>query len=83
MTGVAPSAWNGFRERVARLYEQNAPLEVIRRGVELYVRRWKRWVRSGVRYVIIRDAFKWPAESCERTAFASPPTTLTTLVLSA
>ena len=26
VTGVAPSAWQGFQERVARLYEQNAPL---------------------------------------------------------
>src|ERR1022692_3214709 len=48
LTGVAPSAWQGFQERVARLYEQNAPLEEIRRGVEQYVRRWRRWVRSGV-----------------------------------
>ena len=39
VTGAAPSAWKAFRKRVARLYEQNVPLEAIRRGVELYVRR--------------------------------------------
>lgn len=48
VTGVAPSTWDAFQERVARLYEQNAPLEDIRRGVEQYVRRWKRWVVSGL-----------------------------------
>ena len=48
MTGVAPSSWEAFQERLGRLYEQNAPLEDIRRGVELYVRRWKRWVVSGL-----------------------------------
>jgi hypothetical protein len=48
VSGVAPSFREGFRERVARLYEQNAPLEEIRRGVELYVRRWKRWLVSGL-----------------------------------
>jgi len=51
VAGVAPSTWKAFQERVARLYEQNASLEEIRRGVERYVRRWKRWVRSGVRDV--------------------------------
>ena len=48
VTGVAPSAVVGLQERVARLYEQNAPPEEIRRGVAQYVRRWQRWVRSGV-----------------------------------
>src|ERR1039457_1400820 len=47
--------------RVARLYEQNAPLEEIRRGVEQYVRRWKRWVSSGVREV--SKALEWPGGS--------------------
>jgi hypothetical protein len=61
VTGVAPSAWQGFRGRVARLYEQNAPLEVIRRGVEQYVRRWKRRVLSGIGDVIAGDVFKPPA----------------------
>ena len=48
VTGVAPSAVVGLQERVARLYEQNAPPEEIRRGVAQYVRRWRQWVRSGV-----------------------------------
>ena len=48
VTGVAPSTRDAFEERVAQLYEQNAPLEEIRRGVELYVRRWKRWVVGGL-----------------------------------
>jgi hypothetical protein len=47
VTGVAPSAWQGFQERVARLYEQDAPAEKVRRRIEQYVRRWKRWVCSG------------------------------------
>jgi hypothetical protein len=53
VTGVAPSTWDAYQERVARLYEQNAPLEEIQRGVEQYVERWKRWVRSGVRDVSV------------------------------
>jgi RNA-directed DNA polymerase len=48
VTGVAPSAWEGFLERVARLYEQNAPQEETLRRIGQYVRRWKQWVRSGV-----------------------------------
>ena len=48
VTGVAPSAWQGFQERVARLYEQDAPPDEIRRRIEQYVRRWTRWVPSGV-----------------------------------
>src|ERR1035441_1556388 len=48
VTGVAPSTWDAFQERLVRLYEQDAPLEEIRRGVEAYVRRWKRWVVSGL-----------------------------------
>lgn len=48
VTGVAPSAWKAFQERLARLYEQDSPLEKIRQGVEQYVRRWQQWVRSGV-----------------------------------
>jgi hypothetical protein len=39
VTGVAPSAWEAFQERVARLYEQNAPQEEILRRMEQYVRR--------------------------------------------
>jgi hypothetical protein len=46
VTGVAPSTWEAFQERVARLYEQNAPQEEILRRIEQYVRRWKQWVRS-------------------------------------
>jgi hypothetical protein len=48
VTGVAPSAWQGFQERVARLYEQDTPPEEARRRIEQYVRRWKRWVLSGL-----------------------------------
>jgi hypothetical protein len=63
VTGVAPSTWEAFQERVARLYEQDAPLEDIRRGVEQYVRRWKRWVVSGVTVMgggAVRSAwFSW------------------------
>lgn len=52
-------------KRVARLYEQNAPLEEIRRGVEQYVQRWKRWVSSGVQDV--SDTFTWPGVFLEHT----------------
>ena len=58
VTGVAPSTWDGFRERVVRLYEQDAPLEETRRRIGQYVRRWKRWVQSGVQVVF--DSFAWP-----------------------
>jgi retron-type reverse transcriptase len=58
VTGVAPSAWERFQERVVRLYEQDAPPEEIRRRIGQYVRRWKQWVVSGVREV--RGAFEWP-----------------------
>jgi retron-type reverse transcriptase len=69
VTGVAPSTWEAFQERVARLYEQNAPLEEIRRGVEQYVRRWKRWVLSGVAEVV--SSFVWPILSAERYTFTA------------
>jgi hypothetical protein len=36
VTGVAPSTWEAFQERVARLYEQNAPQEEIPRRIEHY-----------------------------------------------
>ena len=71
VTGVAPATWDAFQERVARLYEQNAPLEEIRQGVEQYVRRWERWVGSGVRDV--SGSFIWfgheqpPGASCLQT----------------
>ncbi len=52
VTAVAPSAWKNFEERKARLYEQNAPPEEIRKRVESYVRRWRRWVLAAVREVI-------------------------------
>ena len=73
VTGIAPSAWNGFQERVARLYEQNAPLEVIQRGVALYVRRWNRWMLGRVRDVFVCDAIRLPGKSPDPYAFASPP----------
>jgi hypothetical protein len=68
VTGVAPSTWEAFQGRAARLYEQNAPLEDIRRGVEQYVRRWKWWVVSGVRDV--SKAFVWPG-SCGGSSSAA------------
>ena len=58
VTGVAPSAWEGFQERVVRLYEQGAPQEETKRRIGQYVRRWKRWAISGVREV--RGTFEWP-----------------------
>ncbi len=48
VTGVAPSIWKVFRERVARLYEQNALQEKILRRIGQYVRRWQQWVLSGL-----------------------------------
>jgi hypothetical protein len=56
VSGVAPSAWEGFRERVVRLYEQDAPLEEARRRIGQYIRRWKQWVLSGVLDVTPRSA---------------------------
>src|SRR5271169_1663822 len=47
VTGVAPSAWESFRGRVARLYEQDAPQEEILRHIGQYVWRWKRCWLSG------------------------------------
>jgi hypothetical protein len=54
VTGVGPSAWQAFRVRVARLYEQNAPQEEILRRNGLYVRRWKQWVVSGMPFQMVR-----------------------------
>ncbi|MGD1092890.1 MAG: reverse transcriptase domain-containing protein [Bryobacteraceae bacterium] len=48
VTGVAPSTWDGFQERVARLYEQDAPQQETRRRIGQYVRRWRRWVLGGL-----------------------------------
>jgi len=60
VTGVAPSAWQGFQERVVRLYEQDVPPEEeTRRRIGQYVRRWKRWVLAGVREV--GESLEWPA----------------------
>jgi hypothetical protein len=67
VTGVAPSAWQGFQERVARLYEQDAPPEQARRRIEQYVRRWKRWVLSGV--AVVRGSFECPDLSPAQFAF--------------
>jgi hypothetical protein len=66
VTGVAPSAWEGFRECVVRLYEQDAPPEEIRRRIGQYVRRWKQWVFSGVREAC--GPFEWP---CGFVVYAS------------
>jgi hypothetical protein len=57
VAGVAASAWEAFRGRVARLYEQDAPREKILRRILQYVRRWKRWLLSGVREVTASGAF--------------------------
>lgn len=56
--GVAPSCWKGFEERVLRLYEQNAPPDVIRQRIGDYARRWMRWVVSGVQGVVVTR--RWP-----------------------
>ncbi len=77
VAGVAPSTWNAFQERVARLYEQNAPLEVIRRRVERYVRRWRRWPLGGV--VVVGDAFRWPAAGALHLVCASTSARRSTL----
>lgn len=58
VTGVAPSTWARFQDRVARLYEQDASPEDIRRRIGHYVRRWRRWVVSGLRDQLA--AFVWP-----------------------
>jgi hypothetical protein len=39
VTGVAPSAWEAFRERIARLYEQDASQDFLLRRIGQYVRR--------------------------------------------
>jgi hypothetical protein len=39
---------------------QSAPEREILRRIGQYVRRWKRWVLSGVRDVMVDDAFIWP-----------------------
>ncbi|HVS89392.1 MAG TPA: reverse transcriptase domain-containing protein [Candidatus Acidoferrum sp.] len=75
VTGVAPSAWEAFRGRVARLYEQDAPQEEILRRIGQYVRRWKRWELSGVREAVVSGAFKWPVGGPGRYVFASPTLT--------
>jgi RNA-directed DNA polymerase len=59
VTGVASPAWEAFRERVARLYEQDGPREEIRRRIGQYVRRWRRSVLSGVRSLMVCVAFNW------------------------
>jgi hypothetical protein len=38
-SAVALWAWEAFQQRLARLYEQNAPREEIRRRIGQYVRR--------------------------------------------
>ncbi len=72
VTGVAPSAWEGFRGRVARLYEQDGPREEIRRRIGQYVRRWRWWVLSGVRDVTVGDALIGPIVGPRPNASASP-----------
>ena len=70
VTGVAPSAWEAFQERVVRLYEQDAPPQEVRQRIGQYVRRWKRWVMSGVREV--SKTFVWPG-SCGGSSSAALP----------
>jgi hypothetical protein len=47
--------WSGrrayFEDEVPGLYERDAPQEQILRRIGQYVRRWKRWVFSGVREI--------------------------------
>lgn len=57
---------------------QNTPQEEILLRIGQYVRRWKRWVLSGV---TVSGAFNWPVEGPKQYAFASP--TLTNPPLSA
>jgi hypothetical protein len=54
VTGVALRLDKHF----ARLYEQDAPQEEIQRRIGQYVRRWKRWVLSGVQKAWEEVAFK-------------------------
>ena len=46
MTGVAPSAVDGFRERVTRLYEEDAPPEEIGGASGNTFGVWIQWVVS-------------------------------------
>jgi retron-type reverse transcriptase len=71
VTGVAPSTWEAFQERIARLYEQNAPPKDIRSRVGQYVRRWRRWVFSRVRSDLVCDAFSWPVVFTEQGAIST------------
>ena len=71
VAGVAPSAVQNFEERKARLYEQNAPPEVNRERVELYVRRWRQWVLAGVRGVMVAT---FPGVVCSDCVVSTPAT---------
>ncbi len=78
VTGVAPSAWQGFQERLARLYEQDAPREETRRQIELYVGRWKQWVMGRVRDVSV--SFHWAVQATSQGVFA-PQTLVPTALI--
>jgi hypothetical protein len=53
------------------------------RRIGQYVRLWERWLVSGVRDVIVSDAFRWPVDGVGQHAFVSPPTVLTYQALTA
>jgi RNA-directed DNA polymerase len=57
VTGVAPSAWEAFRGRVARLMSRMRREEILRR-IGQYVRRWKRWLLSGVQEAALSGSFR-------------------------
>jgi hypothetical protein len=78
VTGVAPSAWEAFQEQVVRLYEQDAPQEEILRRIGQYVRRWRRWVLSGVRDAV-GEAFQWPVVT-GISVLAPTPTAIQTVI---
>lgn len=60
VTGIAHSAWEALRGRVARLDEQDAPQEEILRRFGQYVGRWKRWLLTGVPESAVSAAFRVP-----------------------
>jgi hypothetical protein len=60
-------------------FSEHLVVQSIEAKVGQYVRRWKRWVLSGVRDVIVGDAFNWTSGGADMDASASLPTATTTL----
>jgi hypothetical protein len=60
---VAPSAWHGFLERVARLYEPNAPQEEILQRIRAI-----RWVLGAERGVRFTSVINYHTAGCSRSA---------------